>query len=232
MHHYCCYHLCGCQCLWNFVYSLHCLRCPHPLPSLPPFPPSLPPFPPSLPPFPPSLPPSTSPLPLHFPLQIEKQFLTEFDYVREAQQLDRVADNMARSPYASKVVVPRSIQGLCSKYVLTMDYLPATKVPEALNNIYKRVAGKEHITMQELRQLQHEYAGKSLATRLTAVSLFFSIVDSFKNAARFMYNITAGWVVKPLPYVKRMHMIDMEAVITLLFNVHAHQVCGYYFISC
>ena len=52
--------------------------------------------------------------PAHVPMldEIEKQFMTEFDYTREMGNLDKVADNMekSRQPWSSRVRVPRPIK--------------------------------------------------------------------------------------------------------------------------
>lgn len=58
--------------------------------------------------------------------EIEKQFLTEFDYRAEAQALLDVGKNMQR--YAKHVAVPRPVLGLTTDRVLVMEYLPGSKV--------------------------------------------------------------------------------------------------------
>lgn len=47
--------------------------------------------------------------------EIEKQFVTEFDYVGEAQNLLTVGNNLSCSEWKDKVVVPMPISNLCSK---------------------------------------------------------------------------------------------------------------------
>jgi aarF domain-containing kinase len=56
------------------------------------------------------------------------QMMTEFDYSNEANNLVCVRNNMAKSPYASQVVVPEPILDLCSKRLLVMEFLSGRKL--------------------------------------------------------------------------------------------------------
>ena len=69
--------------------------------------------------------------------ELEQQMMTEFDYNIEAQNLQRVRANMAKSPYANKVVVPEPRIKLSSKNVLVMEYLSGKKLAK---NIEDRMA--------------------------------------------------------------------------------------------
>lgn len=63
--------------------------------------------------------------------------MTEFDYNNEANNLLLVRNNIAKSPYANKVVVPEPKLGLCSKRLLVMDYLSGNKLA---SHIERRLA--------------------------------------------------------------------------------------------
>ena len=54
--------------------------------------------------------------PQHAPYlnEIEKQFMSEFNYVVEAQNLLQIKANLQRSPWAKKVVVPMPVLPLCT----------------------------------------------------------------------------------------------------------------------
>ena len=81
-------------------------------------------------------------MPEHVPVfdEIEKQFMTEFDYVKEAENLSLISANIAKEPkFVGKggheigVVVPLPFPKLCTKNVLTMEELPpAQKLADGL----------------------------------------------------------------------------------------------------
>lgn len=54
---------------------------------------------------------------LPFLAELEKQFMSEFDYRLEAENLNTVAFNMSRASFANRVVVPMADMTLCSKQV-------------------------------------------------------------------------------------------------------------------
>jgi aarF domain-containing kinase len=71
--------------------------------------------------------------------EIEKQFMTEFDYREEGKNLDSVRRNLAK-PFPG-VVIPRPWLSLCTKYLLVMEDLsPATKLADALRADAGKVA--------------------------------------------------------------------------------------------
>jgi len=55
--------------------------------------------------------------------EVERQFMTEFDYRCEAANLEAVAHNMKRK-FGSKVQVPVPLSELTRKHVLVMSFLP------------------------------------------------------------------------------------------------------------
>jgi len=63
-------------------------------------------------------------MPVHLPAltEIEKQFANEFDYRREAAQLQQVGDNLRRAGSEFKdFLVPKPFMDLCTKRVLVME---------------------------------------------------------------------------------------------------------------
>ena len=70
--------------------------------------------------------------------EIERQFLTEFDYRLEAQQLDQVKENL--KCFRREVVVPKSYPELCSKHVLVMEFLNGEKLLEGVRAVGRKSA--------------------------------------------------------------------------------------------
>jgi aarF domain-containing kinase len=69
-------------------------------------------------------------MPHHLPAlrEIEKQFLSEFDYEREAQNMLRVSSALnTHAFFKQRVFVPRPFPALCSREVLVMEYVPGTQ---------------------------------------------------------------------------------------------------------
>lgn len=75
--------------------------------------------------------------PQHAPYlnEIEKQFMSEFNYVVEAQNLLQIKANLQRSPWAKKVVVPMPVLPLCTREVLVMEYLDGPKLIDGWLNL-------------------------------------------------------------------------------------------------
>ena len=59
--------------------------------------------------------------------EVEKQFANEFDYRREAAQLELIRGNLARAGSFGEIVVPAPLPALCSKRVLVMEEVPNAK---------------------------------------------------------------------------------------------------------
>ena len=56
--------------------------------------------------------------------------MTEFDYTREAHNLQTARANILKSPFANRVKIPEPKIELCSKNVLVMEYLNGKKLAE------------------------------------------------------------------------------------------------------
>lgn len=62
--------------------------------------------------------------------ELEQQMMTEFDYTREAHNLQAARANILKSPFANRVKIPEPKIELCSKNVLVMEYLNGKKLAE------------------------------------------------------------------------------------------------------
>ncbi len=59
--------------------------------------------------------------------EIERQFLTEFNYVAEAENLDRIRKSVLPR-WKKHVYIPYVVKELCSKEVMVMEYLEGTNL--------------------------------------------------------------------------------------------------------
>ncbi|KAJ3414783.1 hypothetical protein HDV05_006030 [Chytridiales sp. JEL 0842] len=82
--------------------------------------------------------------------EIERQFLTEFDYTVEAERLQIVKDNM--KTFSNLVVVPQPFKQYSSKEVLTMEYLKGPKLVDGAREKGKEWAELNGTTLEELER--------------------------------------------------------------------------------
>ncbi|CAM9934290.1 unnamed protein product, partial [Sphacelaria rigidula] len=80
--------------------------------------------------------------------EVEKQFLTEFDFREEAKNLQLVRENM-RKAYRRQVVVPEAM--IATPSVLVMEYVPGKMLVDALQEHMEVVAKERGMTVEELR---------------------------------------------------------------------------------
>jgi len=73
--------------------------------------------------------------------ELEGQMMTQFDYGTESKNLETVRANMAKSPYATKVRVPRPMVDLCSKNVLVMEFLSGKKLADSVEEKLAHILG-------------------------------------------------------------------------------------------
>jgi aarF domain-containing kinase len=101
--------------------------------------------------------------PVHVPplIEIEKQFMTEFDYVQEAKQMDRVRENLTKATTNKtknninvdvNVRVPKSYPNLCTSRILVMEELVGEKLADALRHDLERHAIRNGMTVDEFQQ--------------------------------------------------------------------------------
>ena len=153
--------------------------------------------------------------PVHVPAleEIEKQFLTEFDYRAEAAHLAQVRENLTKAGLAGNsttlCAVPKPYLDLCTKRVLVMEELKGKKLAVALEidaRQHAERAGKsveefmsdQKIKVQEAKEKGLEYQGPSAKQMNTYISLL-NYQRQLSNLWTFLHTVTIGWI----PGVKR-----------------------------
>lgn len=189
--------------------------------------------------------------PVHVPAleEIEVQFMTEFDYRKEALQLNDVRENMMRAGFIDSVCeVPRPYVDLCTKNVLVMEYLDGQKLADGLQGDLERHAIRNGQTLAEFRAEQDE---KDRAARVARVELmgpsaqemdqYITLLDGKRrlNNLKAMLNNYLGyffwWRAHKLPAHQEYeseHMLPLNhaRLIDELLYIHGHQVLvdGYF----
>ena len=70
--------------------------------------------------------------------ELEEQLQDEFNFMAEANGMDRIADALDRNRRRPPVQVPRSIPGLTSKRVLCMDFIPGAPLSQLREELKRR----------------------------------------------------------------------------------------------
>ena len=166
--------------------------------------------------------------------EIEKQFVTEFDYVGEAANMLEIARNMEAGGWSDRIVVPRPVMALCTKEVLVMDELRAPSLVKGLRDNYREMAALRGTTLEEMEEeMKAQVRAGTLrlrdveadAAEIERVGRLIDASDTVRNVPRFLYNWTLGllgggryayqWTTKP---------INLGRILQTLSEVHAHQI--------
>uniref|UniRef100_A0A6B2L244 Protein kinase domain-containing protein n=1 Tax=Arcella intermedia TaxID=1963864 RepID=A0A6B2L244_9EUKA len=171
-------------------------------------------------------------MPHHVPPlnEIEKQFLTEFDYIGEAKNLEEIHNNIMPT-WKHLVAIPRPVMELCSKNVLVMEYIHGVRLIDGIRDSYRKVAEQRGTTLEVLEEQQKQ---KIRRGELNSVShekwkIRFARVglrcqDLLKNYFRLLYNLSFGLFTQKKPYQWSELPVNLAEIIELLHNVHAHQI--------
>ncbi|CAM9270428.1 unnamed protein product [Discosporangium mesarthrocarpum] len=161
--------------------------------------------------------------------EVERQFLTEFDFTEEAKNLALVRANM-RIAWNKEVIVPEPF--IATPEVLVMELVPGEKLVDALQAHFKAVAHHKGMTVDQLRE---EIAVREARGELTEgpsateMSWYRSLIVTravVMNCVAVLYN--ALW--SPLTGQKRIERVETKLpfntahMIELLFRVHGHQI--------
>ena len=88
--------------------------------------------------------------------EIEKQFMSEFDFTREAKSMERVAGMLNKHPkWGKRVHVPQPSISLCTPDVLVMELLDGVLLEEGIRSSMRAVA-EARGTTPELLEEEHQ----------------------------------------------------------------------------
>eukprot|EP00808_Paulinella_micropora_P022499 g53492.t1 len=177
-------------------------------------------------------------MPHHVPAfnEIEKQYATEFNYVLEAQNLMLIHEQISISPFKHKVVVPKPHLDLCTKSVLTMEYLPGVKLVDGVRNQYRRLAFEQGTTLEawEAERVEQvrlglfqpkEAEADARRTRYLSYFLTFSDCVLSLNALRLCWNMSPLRVVLGRARYQWSEVpLNLGELLNLLLHVHAYEI--------
>ena len=170
--------------------------------------------------------------------ELEKQFLTEFDYREEAKNLNQVRANMAQF---KNVVVPEAYTQYSAKHVLTMQFLNgpklvdgirlnATKYAESIGKTFKQLETEMKNDILK-NGMPPPYKGPSAFTlelyRMALKAKDVVINTPFLAANLILYPLhyaTGLKYVKPFTYYESFIPLNSSFIMDTLLQVHGHQL--------
>eukprot|EP01066_Platyproteum_vivax_P013805 Platyproteum_vivax@DN6233_c0_g1_i2.p1 len=182
--------------------------------------------------------------PAHLPFlkEIEKQFLTEFDYRKEAGNLRAVRDRVL-PVWKRWVEIPEPVEHLCTKNVLVMEFIPGPKLAEAIKAQYTRVATERGLTLQQLTHEQREksrqaraegkvskpagvWAYKAWQLQVAAQTAVHNVVTGLYTVSLWPLLYATG-VDKKTPQFKSFQTsvpLNVPQILQTLIEVHGHEM--------
>lgn len=186
--------------------------------------------------------------PVHVPAleEIEKQFMTEFDYVQEAQQLETVRNNLARAGLEGPgklCRVPKPYMEYTTTRVLVMEELHGGKLADGLKEEMNRQAeregksSKQYLADLKKQEQDAKVKGEELkGPTAEEYNVYISLLDKKRQATNWMrrlHNLSIGM----LPGVSKKTIEDKSTLpvnhakmIDDILYIHGHEILvdGYF----
>jgi aarF domain-containing kinase len=171
--------------------------------------------------------------------EIEKQFMMEFDYNTECQNLETVRMNMKKF---RGVVVPKAYPEYTSKHVLTMEFINGPKLVDGIRQNGREYAALKGTTFEQLEKdmrkeweehgLPPVYKGPgSFSMNLYRSALMFK--DMIVNTPTYLINKTLSLLYqttclsffnKQCTYSKSFIPLNSSFIMDVLLQAHGHQI--------
>ena len=144
--------------------------------------------------------------------EIEKQFMTEFDYLLEAQNMDLLYNNiMVKGGWADRVVLPKPMTELCSKEVLVMEMLEGVKLVDGIRANWKEVA--------EFNGMSYEELEAEFKQKLKEGNVTYKNADAEASKAATQNAILASSTVGPFGCCDMLFLDDVSsATVSICIN--------------
>ncbi|GAB5362505.1 hypothetical protein AAMO2058_000802800 [Amorphochlora amoebiformis] len=166
--------------------------------------------------------------------EIEKQFMTEFDYVDEAKNLAEIGTNI-QSVWKDKIYVPKPIPELCTKTVLTMDYVHGVPLLKELRNRTAAFAKSQNRSVKEvedefLERMEEAKKMGQLASldeesrRVYWGGIYMRGKDYMINSFKLAYNWTLGFVTGSYAITWTESPLNIAEIIKTLLRVHGYEI--------
>lgn len=176
--------------------------------------------------------------------EIERQFITEFDYTGEARNLTEIRQKLMPK-FGKYVEIPKAHSHLSSKHILVMDFLRGKKLVDGVRDHYKTLAGLLGTTVEKLEEKQKaeveagtfrlkDLDEESRQAEQARRAMLFKDLTNPTNIWRFFYNnFTPMPFLYPnvdsgesglLPYEWSAPVLNLGKLLDVLVRVHGYQV--------
>lgn len=167
--------------------------------------------------------------------EIEKQFMSEFNFIEEAKNLQEIRNNILPRFY-NAVDIPEPIMPLCSKNILVMDVMDGVKLVDGIRNQYRKLAAMSGRSLEDLeneRKQQIKQGNISLQSIASArvqhqrTKLLITLNDILfsLNIPRLAYNLSPlRLIFGPVQYSWTETPIDLGQTMELLAQLQASQI--------
>lgn len=181
--------------------------------------------------------------PVHVPplIEIEKQFMTEFDYRRESEQLDKVRKNMVAANISGDssrlCMIPKPCLDLCTKRVLVMEELKGDKLVVELKKDMKRQMARMNKSLEKFgdektmeKSFTKEFTLGENGPTAQEYETFIKLLDAKRRASNLyaaLYNVSVGWLpgMKKKDYEGKSSLpINHAKLVDELLYIHGHQI--------
>jgi predicted unusual protein kinase regulating ubiquinone biosynthesis (AarF/ABC1/UbiB family) len=94
--------------------------------------------------------------------ELERQMMTEFDYLNEAKSLSEIRTNMLKTKYRKCVQIPQPVTNLCCKHLLVMEMLEGKKLAQSIEDKLAAALGGDKQVAQDFLRRKREGESKKL----------------------------------------------------------------------
>mmetsp|Transcript_27879 Transcript_27879/g.39896 ORF Transcript_27879/g.39896 Transcript_27879/m.39896 type:complete len:580 (-) Transcript_27879:35-1774(-) len=152
--------------------------------------------------------------------ELEMQMMTEFDYTNEGHNLLRVGKNMAKSPYANKVKVPRPALHLCSKNLLVMEYLSGKKLATSIEDKLASILGGDRLMARKVLKAKQQALFESKHSGHQKKGFLKGLNDILGESNNSMSVLEKATKARKLMSMTR----DARNKLSLLLDATGHQI--------
>ncbi len=155
--------------------------------------------------------------------ELYRQIMSEFDYEREADCLNKVRTNMIKSPFSKSVKVPKPLPKLCSKELLVMELLEGPKLSDSLENELKEILGEEQSQKLMDRKRLELVLGKDKLEKLDSVGK-----DNNENEKEHHSSLTEENLLQGVGWATKLRLLGLyrraQSTIDKLIDVQGYQM--------
>jgi aarF domain-containing kinase len=166
--------------------------------------------------------------------EIQRQFVTEFDYRGEAQNLLDVRNNILPR-FSEKVYIPKPFLEYCTKEVLVMEYVPGPTLVKGIRQSFGEYAIRHGTTLESLEEEQKalmrrpDFKFRDIQDEARRIRLYSAAIrakDALYNAFVSTYNWTVVSVLRlrPKEHSYTPQLLNLGAIIHTLTEIHAWEI--------